>query len=233
MFSTKTRNIILALMSLCAAALIAIAVETTKGMLFEIRKLVADMKTSEAHYKIGEAHYLDAINKLKAAIETASAMNNVGQLQANAAIVASTRAAQAAEASARTTADGLVRATEINMHPETEMFDNVTGPLFGAPAKQIQNLNEKIVRLKRDAARGIDSKTRRTLSQEERAERTAEAEALEDELATVKETASKNVYDAIGMFVGGNGSDGLFGGLGGLFPSGNEKPVPRRILEEK
>lgn len=232
MLSTKARNIVLALISLCAAALIAIGVETTKGLLFEIRKSLADIEAAKAANKAAEAQTLDAINRLKGTIETAKVLHDVGRLQANATIVAGNRAAQAVEVAAARAADGLKEATGIQAHPDNAMYDSVTGPMFGEPAKQIQNLNERIVRLKREAHRGVDSKTRRVLSETERSERAAEAKVLDEELEMVKETSSKNVADAIGMFIGGGtGSSG--GIFGSLFPSGNEKPVPRRILEEK
>jgi hypothetical protein len=234
MFSTKARNIILALISLCAAALIAIAVETTKGVLFEIRKSIADLESSkaahkaaEADSKAAEAQTLDAINRLKGTLETAAVMNNVGQLQAKAITDAAIYAAKAQRDAAQLNKEAVIVSTDIVSHPENAMYDSVTGPLFGDPASKISKLNDKIVRLKRESTRGIDARTLRTLSPEEIASRAAEAEALEEELVVIKEASSKNFNDTLSMFLGG--TDGLMG----MFGKPVEKPAPRRIIEEK
>jgi hypothetical protein len=200
----------------------AMGVEITKATLFEIRKSIASIEESKAANKAAEAQALDAINKLKAAIETATAMNNVGQLQANATIVAANQMSKAMRDAAIAQARGLVDSTTINAHPDNEMYDSITGPLFGEPNKKIAELNAKIVRLKHQ--------------QEQPSlipfNHSAEIARLEEEKAILQETSAKNIGDAINMVM--NATDGIFAGMGSLYPSAsNSRTPPQKIIVQE
>ena len=210
--------------SAAVLGMVGIAVETTKAELFEIRNSIAAIQAARATAKAADASYLDAINKLKGTIETAAAMNNVGQLQANATIAAANRVAAATITAAETTKDGLITATTINMHPENEMYDNVTGPLFGQPIKKIAALNERINYLKWQAQRSPDANQQTAYM--------AQLAVLEEEKATVNQTGAQNFSDMISMVLGGVGQ--TLGGMAQLYPNAQTpRPAPRMILLER
>jgi hypothetical protein len=209
---------------------IAIVVETTKGELFEIRKSISTIEEAKASNKAAEAQYLDAMNKLKGVLETAAAMNNVGKLQADATVAASIRLAQATRDAAKTAGDSLIIATGVNSHPDNEMYDSMTGPLFGEPTKQMADLNRQIVQSKLEEERGIDSKTGAQLSQVDLWALTRKRRTLEQQLEVLQSTTQKNWHDAMAMMLGSI-NEGL-GGMGGLYPSGNEPAPVRRIVKE-
>jgi hypothetical protein len=191
----------------------AMMVEYTKGALFEIRNSLAAVEAAKASNKAAEAATLDAMNKLKAALETASAMNNVGKLQANATIVAANQVAAAT-----------IKAAETSMHPDNEMYDSVTGPLIGEPSKKIAKLNEQIARLRQRAEHSSgDSRS---------AEYLAQAARLEEEKGIIEQTAAQNVGDMMNMIISGAGQG--FGGMGKLLMGGGTaKPTVRSSAQEQ
>ena len=73
----------------------------------------------------------DAINKLKGTENAAGAVVAAAQIDAAAIRAAAQQNAIGTMQAAKINAEGLVAATTINMHPENEMYDSVTGPLFG------------------------------------------------------------------------------------------------------
>ena len=99
----------------------------SQGVLFETKKAGAAEKTAVAAN-------IEAENTLKAAIE-----------QANGIIKAAQEAANATRESANLQAQALIEASKVSMHPENEMYDNVTDPMVAGPMKRIAELNRELV----------------------------------------------------------------------------------------
>ena len=179
--------------------------------------------SAKASNKAAEAANLDAINKLAGAIATSGAMNHVGDVTAKANVDAAERIAAATMRAADINREALVRSTSISMHPDNEMYDSVTGPLFGEPTKKIALLNEQIRRLIKQAERATGDK--------QRFEYMEQIAHLEDEKEIVQQTASQNVGDMMKLMMGG-----VFQSLGGMGkPSANaqtEKPKARGIAQQ-
>ncbi len=212
------------------AGFMAMSVETTKALLFEIRNSRAAQEAAVAQVKAAEAKQLEAINMLKGTLETAQAMTNVGRLQAHATEAAAQHLATATENAAKTSTEGLIAASNITSHPENETFDRLTSGLL-PPATETASLNRRITRLKRETESGIDSKSRRHLSESERADRKIQQENLEEELVILNESASKNASDTVHFMLEAVGK-GL-GNLGSLYEvPKNSTPTTRRIVQE-
>ncbi len=211
----------------------AMGVEITRAQLFDIRNSIAKLQeaaalmlTAKANQTSADAEMADTVNKLTGVLETAAATKEVGRLQAAAMI----QMANATSEAAKTAAKGLVEATKINMHPENEMYDSVTGPLFGEPSKRMAEINAELISLGWSVDKGIDPTTGRTLGVEERLNAWGKQQRLQRELEIVEATGKKNWQDVTRM--GFEALTGSFGAIGGLYPSGNE-PVPvRRIIQE-
>jgi len=209
--NVSPKAIALATISFAVVGGAGILVETTKGELFEIRKSLAAMEEAKASNKAAEASALDAVNKLKGTIETASAMNNVGRLTSIATIEAARQIANAQIISAQT-----------NMYPDIATYDGLTGPLVAEPSKKIAKLNEQINRLKHQALRSTGDR--------ELADYTAKIGELEEEKEIVGQTASQNVGDLMNVMMGGVFQ--MFSGMGK--PSANAQtatPTARSVAQ--
>lgn len=228
------KAIALAGISVLIAGSIAIVNTVSQGYLFEAKKATAELEKARAAehtataemekalaaQRAAEAAKLDAENKLKGTENAAMAVITGAQIEAAAAKIVG-----------KLQADSFVRGQEIAMYPETAMVNSFTKPFVLEPAQKTAALNDQIVRLKREGESGIDRKTRRVLSESEIADRIAQQHILEEELATVQESASKNMSDTFGMLM--NGMTQSMGNIGSLYPNGREVPVARRSLLEK
>ena len=178
---------------------------------------------------MAKAQYLDAVNKLKGTENMAASAITAAIEQARATMIAAQQMAGGMTASARLTAEGLVRATTESVRAENGMFDDVTKPMFADPARKLAALNEQIIRLRRETESGIDRKTRRFLSASDIAVKTADRLTLEEEKAALMETTSKNMSDSIGVMLGT-----MTQGLGSLYPIGSDSiPADRRYKAER
>ncbi len=207
-----------------ALGVIGIGVETTKGILFEIQNAraattaaLASMETSKAEMEkaraervAADASRLDAENKLLAAIESRHGAEG-----------AAFSMAQGQRDAAQTTGLALVKATEIDRHVDNALYDSFAGPIFAEPSKTINALNRQIVRLKREAETGIDMKSRRFLSETDKADRLAQARILEEEVITEGDTTAKNMGDMLNVMM--KGVSGMMGGIGGPQPTGGSR----------
>ncbi len=199
----------------------AIGTEVTKSYLHEIRSSIAELQAAQAETEKAKAAdraagagELSAINDLKSAQAAADALVRSAIAQAN----ATKEVAYATQMAAAINAGALERSTTTAYLPENTMFQSVTGPMFADPAEKMAELNGEIVPLAREIASGVDSKAFRALSDLEIAQKTARKRKLDEELATLKETTSKNWSDTINMVMGFASSPAL-GGMEKLYPS--------------
>lgn len=214
--------------------MIGIGVEVTKAVTFEIQKAraatttaLAELDQAKAQIQIAIAEMekaraarLDAENKLLAAIEAR-----------NGTMIAAQYMAQGQRDAAVTAGESLVIATGVDRHVDNAMYDSFAGPLFAEPSKTINALNRQIVRLKHEAMTGIDSNTRRLISEDQRADRMAQAKILEEQVSIESDTAAKNMGDVMNVVM--KGVSGVMGGMEAFYPTGASRvPTDRRILQE-
>jgi hypothetical protein len=226
--SVSPKAIALGGITFAGLGVIGIGVETTKAVLFEIQNAraattaalanieisKAEMEKARAERASADASRLDAENKLLAAVEARNGALGAAQFMAGSERYAADR-----------NSDSLVHATEIDRFVDNEMYSKFTEPLL-EPFTKISQHNSQMVRLQHEAETGIDSKTRRFLTESEKADRLAQARILGEEVTIESKISGKNVGDMFNAMFGG------VAGMGGLFPTGNEPKTTRRIVQE-
>jgi len=222
---------------LVLAAILAIINSVSQGFLWEIPNTRSIAKTADAAGVSADADKVaanaqatDAANKLLAAIEAAKAVTEAGRLQADSNIKASQNIANATMEAAKRQAEEFYHAAHETVRAENSQYDQITKPLFSDPAEKMDALNREIVRTTRELRNGRNATTGQALSVSEIADRQQKLAVREEELETVKQTTNKNWKDAMEMLMGT--TNGLFGGLGDLYPTGNEAKPVRRIIQE-
>lgn len=213
--------------------IIGIGVEVTKGVTFEIQKAraattaalaeveksKAAMQSALAEMSKAGADKLRADNELLAARITQQGAILVGRLMSTAQVVAADK-----------NATGLVTATGVDKYVENNIYDGFTSH-FVEPAKAIHNFNGQISRLKREAQSGIDGKSRRFLTEAERADRLAQVRILEQEKEIESDTSAADINDIVKVM--SKGVSGLMGSMDAFYPSSSVVPVTRRIIQEQ
>ena len=183
----------------------AILTTVAEANLFRKEEAHAQTKASVAELEKARAALLDAQNKLTATQGLALAQIEAAKLQAQGYIAAAQHQAAATITASKFNSDGMVKASQVSYHADNEAYDNITGPLFAEPMKRIDNLNQRIVRLQWEIATGIDSRTRRQLSDAEMADRMTQQANAQEEMGIVVASTQKNYKDVAGMVLGSVG----------------------------
>jgi hypothetical protein len=211
--------------------IIGIGVEVTKAVTFEIEKAkaatiaalaekeqsVAAREAASAEREKAQAALLAAQNSLLAAVEARNGVTEAAQRGYEAMLYTADRGNES-----------LVESTKIDRLVDNGMYEDFTKPLL-EPFTKISQHNKEIVRLQHEAETGIDSKSRRFLSEAERADRVARARILGEEVTIESQISGKNMGDMFNAMFGG--ASGM-SGLAGLYPTGNEPRVARSIVQE-
>lgn len=232
----NTKAIALGGISLCAAGAIAIGVEVTRAVTFEIQKARAATTTALAEIEKSKAEKESAIAEREKAVAAKIAAENLllaAKETRDATMLAAKYMAQGQRDAAEKNAEGLIDATKIDRYVDNQVYDGFTSH-FVEPAKAIDKFNKQIAQLKREAETGIDRRTRRLLNDAERADRLAQIRILEEEKQIESDTSAATMSDLFNVVM--KGASGIAGGMGALYPSGNSAvPSNRRfrIHEEK
>ena len=219
----STKAIALAGISVTIAGGIAVVKTVSEAYLYQIKGATAEMEKARAAQ-------LDAANKLKGTENAAAAVIAAAVEQAKANVAASNALAGATRDAAIANARGMVEAMGVGTYVDNTTFDGLTKPFLVEPMAEISRLNTRVGHLRSESETGVDRKTRRILSANERADRMAQAMILQEDIKTIQETSTKNISDVSTMLMGGINRG--MGDLGKLYPSGKELPPVQMIFEE-
>lgn len=226
MFKNTTRKAIaLGGISLAAAGIIGIGVEVTKAVTSEIQKARAATTAALAEIEKAKAQMQSAIaDRVKAEAETLRAKNELLAAYAarDGAMFAAKFMADGARDAAKENSRGLVKATEVDKYVENNIYDGWTSR-FLAPAKTIDGYNKEIAALNREAQSGVDLKTRKPLTEDERADRKAQVRILEEDKQIEGEASAANIKEMVGVMMQG------FNGLLAQFADGQPRSAGRTI----
>ncbi len=232
--TSSFKMFVLACISALMVGMVALFNTGSQGVLWEWKKADAAQQEAHASHGMVEATRFDSTNNLKGTEETALATITAAQVEAAATRAAAQQTAMAMMVAAQKQADALVAATKESVLAENEGFHQMTEPLITGPAKRMTDLNEEIIRLKRELENGLNAKTGLYLTLVDIDQKTREKRVREEELATLKETTQKNWSDSVGMMMG-LFNEGL-GGVGNLYPTSatteptaTPPPIPRRF----